>query len=68
LSKQFEAARLEEGKDDNLVQVVDPAQVPEWKSKPRRSMYALAGMLLAGLLASVRCIVVDVRRHAGQAR
>jgi uncharacterized protein involved in exopolysaccharide biosynthesis len=68
LSKQFEAARLEESKDDNLIQVVDPAQVPEWKSKPKRSMYALAGMLLAGLVASVVCIVAGIRRHANQDR
>jgi uncharacterized protein involved in exopolysaccharide biosynthesis len=68
LSKQFEAARLDESKDGSAMQVVDRAQVPEWKSKPKRSMYAVVGMLLAGLLASVVCIVADTRRHSGQAR
>ncbi len=62
LSKQFEAARLEESKDDNLIQVVDRAQVPEWKSKPKRAMYGLAGMLMAALIASTVCIVLGIKR------
>lgn len=68
LSKQFEAARLDESKDDNLIQVVDRAQVPEWKSKPKRSMFAVAGMLLAALVASVVCIVLGIRRLGNQGR
>jgi uncharacterized protein involved in exopolysaccharide biosynthesis len=62
LSKQFEAARLEESKDDNLIQVVDRAQVPEWKSKPKRAMYGLMGMLLAAVIASAAFIVLGLKR------
>jgi uncharacterized protein involved in exopolysaccharide biosynthesis len=62
LSKQFEAARLDESKDDNLIQVVDRAQVPEWKSKPKRGMFAIMGALLAALVASAICIGLGVRR------
>jgi uncharacterized protein involved in exopolysaccharide biosynthesis len=66
LSKQYEAARLDEAKDDNLIQVVDRAQVPEWKSKPKRALLAAMGMLLVALLASAVCIVQGVRRLAKQ--
>jgi uncharacterized protein involved in exopolysaccharide biosynthesis len=68
LSKQFEAARLDESKDDNLIQVVDRAQVPEWKSKPKRAMFAIMGMLLAAVVTSAACIALGVRRIAKQGR
>lgn len=41
LTKQFDLARLDESRDAALVQVVDTAEVPEWKSKPKRSVLAL---------------------------
>lgn len=68
LSKQFEAARLDESKDDNLIQIVDRAQVPEWKSKPKRAMFAIAGALLTMVITSAVCIVLGIRRFAKQAR
>ncbi|MDP3082606.1 MAG: lipopolysaccharide biosynthesis protein [Rubrivivax sp.] len=39
-SRQYELARLDESREGALVQVIDPAQVPEWKSKPKRSVAA----------------------------
>jgi capsule polysaccharide export protein KpsE/RkpR len=36
LSKQYELARLDEQRDGTLIQVVDRATVPEWKSAPKR--------------------------------
>ena len=51
LSKQLEAARLDEAKDAIVVQVVDKAVMPEKKSGPRRmlivSITAIAAFLLA---------------------
>ena len=41
LTKQFDLARLDESREAALIQVVDTAEVPEWKSKPRRSVFAL---------------------------
>lgn len=51
-ARQFELARVDEGREGGLIQVVDPATPPEKKSKPRRALIALggAGIALAGLL------------------
>jgi uncharacterized protein involved in exopolysaccharide biosynthesis len=62
LAKQFEAARMEESREDNTLQVIDAAQVPEWKSKPKRASIALAATLIAALLLSVFIIGQELRR------
>lgn len=51
-SKQYELARLDESREGALIQVVDVASVPEWKSKPKRATAALLGYfgMLAGLI------------------
>lgn len=41
IARQLESARLDESRDGALLQVVDPATVPEWKTKPRRLVIAL---------------------------
>ena len=51
LAKQYEAARLDEAREGALIQVIDPATVPEKKSKPRRLFIAI-GAALAGLVFS----------------
>ncbi len=52
LARQFEMAKLDEAKEGALVQVVDPAQVPDYKSSPKRALW-LAGGLFLGLLLSM---------------
>lgn len=52
LSKQYEAARLEASNEDNTIQVVDVAQVPEWKSAPKRASIALASFFITLILLS----------------
>lgn len=42
LSKQYELARLDEQREGSLIQVIDRATVPEWKSFPKRLNVALA--------------------------
>lgn len=55
LSKQREAASLDEAKSAPLIQVVDPAEAPERKSGPSRGLIVLgcgfAGLLLSSLWA-----------------
>lgn len=51
LSKQYEAARLDEARDSPILQVLDPASYPDSKSSPKRSYYMLGGFLF-GLVAS----------------
>jgi len=42
-ARQFELAKADESREGALIQVVDAAQPPELKSKPRRVIFALAG-------------------------
>lgn len=51
-SRQFELARLDEAREGTLIQVLDTATEPERKSKPRRSIAALIGLLLGTIVAS----------------
>jgi len=62
LAKQFEAARLEESREDNSIQVIDPALVPEWKSKPKRASIGLAAALITTVLLSATIIGRQLRR------
>ncbi len=57
LSKQYEAARIDEAKDTPLIQVVDSAVPPEKKSWPPRAMLTIAGGLCFGLLACLLAIL-----------
>lgn len=52
-ARQYELARLDESREGALVQVVDPAAIPEWKSAPRRARIAAnaAGLALALVVA-----------------
>ena len=51
LSRQYEAARLDEARDAPIVQVLDPASYPDTKSSPKR-LYIIAGGMFFGLIAS----------------
>jgi uncharacterized protein involved in exopolysaccharide biosynthesis len=53
LSRQYEAARLDEARDAPVLQVLDPASYPDMKSGPKRSYYMLGGLLLGFLASSV---------------
>ncbi len=58
LVAQYESARVDESREGPLIQVVDAAQAPERKSKPKRAIIvlvaALAGLFLGVLVAFVR--------------
>ncbi|WP_130433513.1 Wzz/FepE/Etk N-terminal domain-containing protein [Rivibacter subsaxonicus] len=51
-SRQYELARLDESREGALIQVVDVATVPEWKSKPKRGLIAVAAVALSFLLVA----------------
>ncbi len=55
LLKQYEAARLDEGKDAAVIQVVEPAIEPDRKSSPQR-MLIMAWFSIAGFVLS--CLYV----------
>jgi len=64
LSKQYEAARLDEAKAAPLIQVVDAAVVPEKKSWPPRTIIILTSIFLAAVIAC--CWILVTNRQARQ--
>lgn len=56
-ARQYEVARLDESRDGGLIQVVDRATVPEWKSRPKRLLIAFAATVI-GLLALAFFLVI----------
>jgi uncharacterized protein involved in exopolysaccharide biosynthesis len=52
-SRQYELARVDESREGALIQVVDKATVPEWKSKPKRALIAIGAALGTALLLIV---------------
>jgi uncharacterized protein involved in exopolysaccharide biosynthesis len=65
LSRQLEAARIDEAKNAVLVQVVDRAVEPERKSSPKRLLIVAVTAVVAFLLA---CFVVLVRESLRRRR
>jgi uncharacterized protein involved in exopolysaccharide biosynthesis len=62
LSRQYEAARLDESRDAPALQVLDAASYPDTKSSPKRSYYMLGG-LLAGFFCGCVWVLVRERVH-----
>ena len=50
MARQYELARVDEASEGALIQVVDPAQPPEHKSRPARLQFGLATAAVVGLL------------------
>ncbi len=63
LTGQLEEARIRETRDTPTVQVLDPAVPPLHKSRPKRALVVLAGLLL-GCFGSVGWLLVTHRRGA----
>lgn len=64
LTSQLEEARIRETRDTPTVQVLDRAEPPLHKSRPRRSVIVMAGFLI-GLLGSAAAALLLERRAAG---
>jgi tyrosine-protein kinase Etk/Wzc len=56
IARQFEAARLDEAKASPLIQMLDPALVPDRKSGPYRALWTLAGGILGFFFGCARVI------------
>ena len=64
-SKQYELARVDEGREGPMIQVIDYAEPPEKKSSPKKLLIAL-GAAIAGFFFSL--IYVFVRKALDSAR
>lgn len=63
-ARQFEAARLDESREGGLIQVVDPATPPEYKSKPKRAFIAISASIVSALVLAVGLIFRHVKAKA----
>lgn len=63
LARQYEAAKIDESRDGGQLQLVDVAKIPERKSKPKRSLFALTGLGIGFFLA---CLWVTRTLLAGR--
>lgn len=64
MAKQYELARLDEAREGPLVQQVDVASPPEFRSKPARRKIVLIVGMAAGLIAVVLVLVLAALRKA----
>jgi uncharacterized protein involved in exopolysaccharide biosynthesis len=63
-AKQYELARVDESREGAVIQVLDAAQPPERKSKPKRAIIAVIATLAAGFAL---LLFVFVRHALGNA-
>ncbi len=59
LAKQYEMAKLDEAREGPIVQVVDPAVLPDKKSFPKRSIIVLLATFAAFVIAVLWALIAD---------
>jgi uncharacterized protein involved in exopolysaccharide biosynthesis len=67
MAKQYEIARVDESREGALIQVVDPALVPEDRSWPRRSFVAGGVTLVAAFMLALWLVLRDRRQRNADA-
>ena len=63
-AKQFELAKVDEAREGNVIQVVDVAQAPERKSKPKKALIAVLSTLVTGMMLLLFVFVRQTLRGA----
>jgi len=63
-AKQYEMARVDESREGAVIQVVDAAQAPEKKSKPKKAMIALMTTLATGFALLLFIFIRQAWRNA----
>jgi tyrosine-protein kinase Etk/Wzc len=63
LLKEFEKTRIEEARDTPTLQVLDVASVPNLRSRPRRKLLALAGVMLGIVWSGLFALFVTAWRE-----
>lgn len=63
-SKQYELARVDEAREGAVIQVVDVAQPPERKSKPKKALIAVLATLASGFALLLFVFVRNAIRSA----
>ena len=65
-AKQYELARVDESREGAVIQVLDVAQPPERKSKPKRALVSIITTLAAGFALLLWVFVRQAMRNASQ--
>ena len=65
-TRQYELARVDEAREGAVIQVVDVAQVPERKSKPKKAMIAVVATLAASFALLLFVFIRQALRNAEQ--
>jgi tyrosine-protein kinase Etk/Wzc len=65
-AKQYEMARIDESREGAVIQVLDAAQPPERKSKPKKAQMAMLTSLAAGFALLLFVFIRQALRGAGQ--
>jgi hypothetical protein len=65
-AKQYETARLDESREGALIQVIDVATTPEWKSKPKRARIAIATTIAVLFLLAMAVILREIARQLSE--
>ena len=65
-AKQFELAKVDESREGAVIQVLDVAEPPERKSKPKRTMIAMISTLAAGFGLLLFVFVRSALKNASQ--
>ncbi len=65
-AKQFELAKVDEARDGAVIQVLDVAQPPERKSKPKKALIAIIATLASGFALLLWVFIRQALRNAGQ--
>jgi tyrosine-protein kinase Etk/Wzc len=67
-AKQFEIAKVDESREGAVIQVLDAAQPPERKSKPKKAVIAIISTLVAGFALLLFVFIREALRNAGKDR
>jgi len=65
-AKQFELAKVDEAMEGAVIQVLDVAQAPERKSKPKKALIAIIATLATGFALLLWVFVRQAVRNAGR--
>ena len=63
-AKQFEIAKVDESREGAVIQVLDVAQPPERKAKPKKTLIALIATLASGFVLLMYTFVYSASRNA----
>ena len=65
-AKQFELAKVDESREGAVIQVLDVAEPPERKAKPKKAMIAIISALAAGFVLLLFVFVRSALKNASQ--